>query len=226
LTAGWDEAALRTAKATSANNLRQIGIACNWFNSTFLAFPAGIYDKDGKKLLLSWRVAILPHLGKEAEDLFAEFHLTEPWDSDHNKKLIEKMPGVFAPPKGTKAFAGFTFLRGFNGPGTIFQPTSSMSVKGSPMNENYALGRKLSNPLTEGGNLLLVAEVADPVEWPRPDELEYDPGKPLPKFGGVFTDGLFAVMADSYARFFKSETDEKTLRGLITGTGPAASKLP
>ena len=58
------------------------------------ALPAdAIYDKNGKPLL-SWRVMVLPYIEQDA--LYKQFHLDEPWDSDHNKKLLEKMPPLFA----------------------------------------------------------------------------------------------------------------------------------
>ena len=41
-------------------------------------------------------VKILPFL--DAEGLYKEFHLDEPWDSENNQKLIDKMPLVFASP--------------------------------------------------------------------------------------------------------------------------------
>ena len=59
-------------------------------------FPArAIFDKQGKPLL-SWRVQILPFV--EEGELFKQFHLDEPWDSEHNKPLIAKMPAVYAKP--------------------------------------------------------------------------------------------------------------------------------
>ena len=39
-------------------------------------------------------------------DLYKEFHLDEPWDSEHNKKLIEKMPPALASPHLGDAPAG------------------------------------------------------------------------------------------------------------------------
>ena len=53
-------------------------------------------DVPTGKALLSWRVALLPFL--EENELYKQFHLDEAWDSDHNKKLLAKMPRVFAPP--------------------------------------------------------------------------------------------------------------------------------
>ena len=46
-----------------------------------------------EKPLLSLRVHVLPDLGYE--ELYREFHLDEPWDSEHNAKLVAKMPREF-----------------------------------------------------------------------------------------------------------------------------------
>ena len=56
---------------------------------------------------LSWRVHLLPSLGLKA--LHSEFHLDEPWDSEHNKTLISRMPTIF----GTDPKSGNTQLRSF-----------------------------------------------------------------------------------------------------------------
>ena len=66
--------------------------------------PAYSTDKNGKRLL-SWRVHLLPYL--EQEKLYKEFHLDEPWDSDHNKKLIARMPAVFRSSADPKLTADF-----------------------------------------------------------------------------------------------------------------------
>ncbi len=64
------------------------------YHDTIGHFPAqAIYDKNGKPLL-SWRVQILPYI--EQQPLYNEFHLDEPWDSEHNKKLLGKMPKTYA----------------------------------------------------------------------------------------------------------------------------------
>ena len=41
-------------------------------------------------------MAILPYIEQDA--LYKEFHQDEPWDSEHNKKLIDKMPVTYAVP--------------------------------------------------------------------------------------------------------------------------------
>src|SRR5206468_579294 len=92
-------------RAHSASNLRQLVIAMqDYADTTDGRFvPTGALgkmpvlptlDKTGKPSGLSWRVHLLPFL--EQGPLYQQFKLDEPWDSKHNKKLIAKMPEIFA----------------------------------------------------------------------------------------------------------------------------------
>lgn len=75
-------------------------------------------------------------------------------------------------------------------------------------------------------------EAANPVPWTKPADLAYAPDEPLPALGGLFQkpshlwcytiskkDGFNACFADGKVRFIGRDTDERTLRGLITGNG-------
>src|SRR5262245_25073160 len=71
----------------SRNNMKQMALAIHNYVSAKKRFPtAAIRDKKNGKPLLSWRVAILPYL--EDQTIYGEFHLDEPWDSEHNQKLL------------------------------------------------------------------------------------------------------------------------------------------
>ena len=108
------------ARATSQNNLKQLAIAVHNYASTYQnRLPsAAIYSKDGKPLL-SWRVTLLPYVEEDA--LYKEFKLDEPWDSEHNKKLLARMPKVYAPPVPGKTKVPYgTFYQAFTGPNTLF----------------------------------------------------------------------------------------------------------
>ena len=91
------QAAREAARRTQAmNNLKQQVLAMHNYHDAKKSFPAhAICDANGKPLL-SWRVQILPYLEQQA--LYNEFHLDEPWDSDHNKPLIARMPVVYDDP--------------------------------------------------------------------------------------------------------------------------------
>ena len=82
----------------SLDNLKQIGLAILNYEDKQKELPNhAIRDKDGKPLL-SWRVAVLPDVDEYGLGLYKQFHLDEPWDSEHNRKLIEKMPEAFKSP--------------------------------------------------------------------------------------------------------------------------------
>jgi hypothetical protein len=178
-------------------------------NSRELAQAEG--KVQGKPLpLLNWRVAILPFLGEEA--LYKEFHLDEPWDSDHNKKLIPKMPKVFAPVRGTTNEPGMTFYQVFNGPDAPF---------------NGMIGPRAPSAFQDGMAMtFLVVEGGEPVIWTKPQDVPYDAKKPLPKLGGLFPDGFHAAMGDGAVRFVPRDTNEKTIRAVITPSGGEVIELP
>jgi hypothetical protein len=206
------------ARANSNNNLKEIAIAFHNFMDTMGGgFPAGIYDASGKTVGLSWRVAILPYVEQDA--LYRQFKLNEPWDSPNNKKLIEKMPKLYAVQGGPDLNQGLTYYRTFAGKGTLFPPPTG-GQPGGP-----AFGLK-PQQVTDGmSNTLLVVEARDPVIWTKPDELAYDPAKP-PKVGGVFGAGFNVAFCDASTRFIPKTIDEKTLRALITPNGGEVVQIP
>jgi RNA polymerase sigma factor (sigma-70 family) len=185
-------------RAISQNNLKQIALAFHNYHDTYKAFPAGaIYSKDGKPLL-SWRVAILPWL--EQDNLYKQFKLDEPWDSENNKRLIAQMPRVYALPGKKTDAKDVTFYRVFTGKDTMFPGPKGMSL----------------TRVTDGtSNTLLVVEAADSCVWTKPDELAYADNAALPKLGGYFTGGFNVAFCDGSVRFVTQDVDEKMLRLFI-----------
>jgi RNA polymerase sigma factor (sigma-70 family) len=114
-----DAKATATARAQSRNNLKTIGIAMHNYHDMMGSFPpAATYGRDGKPQL-SWRVLLLPFLGDKEGELYKQFHLNEPWDSPHNKKLIERMPKTYLVPGQKEKNA--TFYQVFVGEDTVFE---------------------------------------------------------------------------------------------------------
>src|SRR5262249_24089587 len=134
------------------------------------ALPAAaITDKAGKPLL-SWRVAILPYV--EQDNLYQQFKLDEPWDSEHNKKLLDKMPPIYrlTQPAGQemKNPPPTTHFRVFHGKGAAFEDDKGLTFAS----------------FTDGtSNTILIVEATDAVPWTKPDELPFDTKKDLPKLG-------------------------------------------
>ena len=181
----------------ATNSLKQIGLAFHNYESAYGYFPGNVEDKNGKPLL-SWRVAILPYM--EEDELFKRFKLDEPWDSEHNKPLIAKMPKVYAPVRA-QAKAGETFYQRFAG-------------KDAPL----VAGQKLKiSSITDGlSNTGLVFEAGEPVVWTKPADLPFDAKKALPKLGAQFDGACHVVLADGSVIRLKKDADEAELKKLIT----------
>ena len=192
-------------RMTSANNLKQIALAMHNYESTHGHFPThAIYSKEGKPLL-SWRVAILPFVEEDA--LYKQFKLDEPWDSPNNKKLLARMPKVYAPPEGrTTKEPYMTYYQVFTGPSAFF---------GGPK------GQRLSQIRDGSSNTLLTVEAGEPVLWTKPEDVVVDPKKPLPKLGGLFPElPTFNVgFADGSVRALNRQIKEYILRALISPRG-------
>ena len=85
---------LERNKAACADNLAILGEIMHDYVRDKRIYPtAAIYSKDGKPLL-SWRVALLKRM--DQGDLLNEFKTDEPWDSAHNRRLIKRMPKLYA----------------------------------------------------------------------------------------------------------------------------------
>ena len=182
------------------NNLKQIGLAWHNYHDANNEFPSNVAGKGGKRLL-SWRVQILPYL--ELDDLYKQFKFDEPWDSDNNKKLIAKMPKLYATPGTTTPEPGLTHYRVLVGPGTAFDP----AVKG---------GVRLGDIPDGTANTLLVVEAAEPTVWTKPDDLPFDPKAEVKKLlhfeNGVTQAGFF----DGSVRALPDKLPESTWKALIT----------
>ena len=192
--------------AESAKNLEQIALAFHNYHDTYGQLPINQLSKD-KKPLLSWRVQILAFIERagplappgtppviEHEHLFKAFKLDEPWDSEHNRKLIDKMPRLYAPVRG-KADPGLTFYQALGGLNRWLRP-----------------GARLAASFPDGtSNTFLVAEAARPVVWTKPDDLAYD-GKNVPVLGGMFEGKFHAAMADGSVSRFRKTIDADVLK--------------
>jgi hypothetical protein len=166
--------------------------------------PAVVYGKDGRPLH-SWRVLLLPYL--EQQELYKQFHLEEPWDSPHNRRLLERMPKTYAPPPGKKPRipAYHTVCHVFVGPGAAFEDKKDM---------------KIPDDIPDGtSNTLLIVEAGPPTPWTKPEDLPYDADAPLPPLDTLFHNGFRAALADGSVLFLSKPFNETSLRAAITRNG-------
>jgi hypothetical protein len=207
------------ARVESHKNLNQIAAAMHNYNSTYGQFPpAVVYDRNGKPLY-SWRVLLLPFL--EQESIYRSFHLDEPWDSPHNKKLLLAVK-VYLQPGEVPREPYATHYQVLDGPGAAFDsdPRNGLIPFGDPK-----LGLQQSKNVTRintfldgTSNTILIAEARDPVPWTQPVDLRWDPKGPLPKLG-LFDGDFNVAMADGSTHTVHKGVSEQTLRAAITANG-------
>ena len=195
----------------SRQNLMSIGRAVHRYNDQVGHLPNNSYDvgQKGGRPLLSWRVHILPQLGHEA--LYQQFKLDEPWDSPNNIRLLNQMPAVYGSPEAQKkAGPGKTFYRGFTSPRGAFERPP---VPGAPA-PKFTLGGGFPDGLS---NTILVVDAGEAVEWTKPDDLDFGPGRPMPTFGGAYPNlpTILVLMGDGSVRQMKKDVPDETLRLLI-----------
>lgn len=193
-------------------SLHEIGVAFANYAHTFNHYPMDILDKQTKEPLLSWRVAILPFLGQE--QLYKQFHLDEPWDSEHNKKLLAEMPPIFDPglpgtwfSPGSEPHPQYTtMIQGFAGKGGMLEP-----------------GKKIRMPDISDGTSHTISLVGarTSVPWSKPQDLPFEE-KGLPEVGEATQDHFFTVFCDGSVKQLNQHADPEKLRMLITYAGGEA----
>jgi len=205
------QAAREAARRNSSiNNMKQLLLCLLIYNDTHGRFPAhASYDDDGKPLL-SWRVHILPFM--EGNALYKQFHLDEPWDSEHNRQLIPQMPVFFLDPSSKLVQQeGRTHYLGAEGEDFALDGTEE--------------GRRIRD-FTDGlSNTIMLVQVNDAsaVTWTKPEDWEMDPKNKLQGLSPNLHPGIFqAGFCDGHVRAISEDIDQDVLLHLFTIGGGEA----
>jgi len=189
-----------SARMQSVNNLKQIGLAMhNYAAANDHLPPPVLHGGKSGHVPYSWRVAILPFL--EQSDLYNSYNFDEPWDGPNNRKLLERMPGIYGYPGPGGTDKTHTAYFVFTGPDTIL---------GKGEKPSFA-------DVTDGlSNTLMVVEARREVPWTKPEDIPFDPQVPLPQLGGFTPDGFNATFGDGSVRYIKKSIQPSVLKALIT----------
>ncbi|MEX0678724.1 MAG: M56 family metallopeptidase [Pirellulales bacterium] len=193
----------------SANKMKQLGIALHNYHDVRRRFPSAVVIGPDGKTPHSWRVELLPFLEMK-KDLYDRYKMDEPWDSEHNRKLIAEGADLFSVPMDKPNGDCSYFL--ITGPGTVFDPAQGPS--------------SVRNIVDGTSKTIGMVEAKRSIPWTKPEDIEYDPDKPLPKLGGFFEGGYHVGAMDASVHFLPDETDEATLRALFSRGGREPVAIP
>ena len=182
-------------RTQSMNNIRQILLGILQYESEHGHFPPAAGRVDGSRHAHSWRVAILPYLGRE--DLYKRYRFDEPWDSEANKALIAAIPSFYKSPSDGSS-SGYT---------SYFAPVGEDTIIGKDK------GAELGAISDGTANTIMVVEVKREVPWTKPEDLpaDLDPAKLAGWNEAVFLVGH----ADGHVTSVSYGIDEATLHQMI-----------
>jgi len=189
----------------SMNNVKQIMLALLNHEAAKKRFPAQANLAPDGKPLLSWRVHILPFT--EEYELYKKFHLDEPWDSEHNKKLISKMPKLFASPTLPDELAK-------KGMASYVAPVGEKTI----WDENKGLNLATITDGTSNTLAILEADAEHSVIWTKPDDLTIDwkaPVKGLELWKSGTKAIFLAAFCDGSVRAVSDKVDPALMKKLL-----------
>lgn len=197
-------------RAETRNKLRNLGLAMANYESSRRRFPASGTQVKGKPGL-SWRVAILPYIEENA--LYRQFRLNEPWDSEHNLKLVDRMPKLFVSP-GSDLPDGYTNFQAVVSDEAIIMPVGLRGIG-------------IRNIRDGTSNTLLLVEVDDTEAtiWTKPDDYEWDKQNPAAGIGHIWPGSFQGVMADGSVHQISLSVGNDTLNALMTRGGGERVRL-
>jgi len=204
----------RAGLQMAKTNHKQIALGLHNFHDRHARFPPQrLVDEQGTPLH-SWRVLILPYLGEE--QLYKQFRLDEPWDSDHNMKLAGQIPA---------------FLRSPDDSAEMTAAGKTRFV--APLTDDSMLGHRGDSArirdIIDGTSNTLMAVQTTPenaVIWTKPDDLVLTSDRPVFEQIAGDADGFTACTCDGAAHYIDRNFTEETLRTMLSMAGGEILEWP
>lgn len=130
------------------------------------------------------------------ETLYKQYKLDEPWYSDRNKKLLEKLPSFYRHPGQEEGMTHTCYVT------LVGENTATGNGEAQLWDSNAA-------------RMILVTECYTNIPWTKPEDHLVDDKAPLPA-RRPRRQGWNAVFVDGSTHFISSETLPEVLKTLVT----------
>jgi prepilin-type processing-associated H-X9-DG protein len=195
--------------ALCTSNLQRIALAMREYEAAQGSFPpAYVVDKQGKPLY-SWRVLLLPYL--DQQDLYDQFRLDEPWNSENNHHVSDLAVDLFQCP---------------GQPETKLPTTNYMMVVGGHTISAGREPRKITEIIDGLTDTIMLVEVADSlVYWAQPEDLHFDKlrftvnGSKRREISSYHRSGANVAFCDGSVRLLKKSINPQLVKAMLTIDG-------
>jgi prepilin-type processing-associated H-X9-DG protein len=203
-------------RAQCVNNLKQITLALHNYEEEYGSLPPAYIAAGDGTPMHSWRVLILPFMGESP--LYESYRFDEPWNGPNNRKLAERIPGIYQCPgieRNRQRFLGHST--------EALTPYVVITGEQTAFRANHAMK---TSEISDGTRNTMIVVEADPqrsVPWMSPTDID------LPVFSRILNvenkegqqhaSGTNAAFADGSVRFLRNPIDRDVLRFLSTTNG-------
>jgi hypothetical protein len=197
-------------RAQCRNNLQQIGLAFHQYHDEYECFPpAYVAGPDGQPAH-SWRVLLLPYLGRG--DLYGQYDFNEPWDSEKNAAVTSRPIQEYCCPSSvdpsTSTETNYVVI---TGPGTVFEGARPAAFR----------------DIFDGtSNTILVTEVTEAgIPWAKPTDVNRsditfpEPFAGPKTVGSHHPGGLLVTLCDGSVHSLAKSMPPKDFDALVTRNG-------
>ncbi len=197
-------------KDPAAKKLADIMLAIHNFYSANDVLPGTVLRGPDGKARHSWRVLILPfqrgddpELVKKGRELFKQYDLSQPWDSESNLKVQAQMPDMYRDPEDHDSKSTSTPFVGIVREDTAFPPKGMKMKDGKDMSMGFAAEVGVVSFASIQDSLALTLGVvqsspARRVPWTKPEDLEL-PARDPSMAPGPFEEKTLAMLRSGLA---------------------------
>ena len=200
---GMPAAKAAAIRIQTANNLKQIGLACQAYERERANLPpGGTFDAAGRGMH-GWLTFLLPHLGRQ--DLYSRIDFARPWDDPVNATAFgTPVPGFYAQRQPSANDQGYGLA--------YYALNVHLARTGRPLNQRRFTDGA-ANTILAGELVERVPEWGQPANWRDPElGINQSPAG----FGGVTRGVATFLMADGSVRTISDAVDPAVLRALST----------